>query len=135
MACVTGESGQSPQRSRSRRSVFAHSVGATGEPTTLTLDDTGTLQPGVYTILASEELALIGDVQGLGIGQGFFDFSFDLSRIGDLDGDAVVGILDFLALLSAWGPCPAPPADCPADLDGDGTGGINDLRTLLANWG
>ena len=46
-----------------------------------------------------------------------------------------VGILDFLALLAAWGPCPAPPADCPADLDGDGTVGINDLLILLANWG
>ncbi len=117
------------------RTVFAHSVGARGESTSLTLDDTGTLQPGVHTIRASEEVSLIGDVQGLGIGQGFFNFSFDLSRIGDLDGDGAVGILDFLALLSAWGPCPAPPADCPADLDGDGTVGINDLLTLLANWG
>ena len=24
----------------------------------------------------------------------------------DLDGDGVVGILDFLSLLGAWGPCP-----------------------------
>ncbi len=117
------------------RTVFAHSVGAPGESTSLTLDETGMLQPGVYTFRASEEVALVGDVQGLGIGQGFFNFSFDLSRIGDFDGDGAVGIPDFLALLSAWGPCPAPPADCPADLDGDGTVGINDLLTLLANWG
>jgi len=25
---------------------------------------------------------------------------------GDLDGDGVVGINDFLALLANWGPCP-----------------------------
>ncbi|MCH7799853.1 MAG: hypothetical protein IID28_15635, partial [Planctomycetes bacterium] len=89
----------------------------------------------VYTLRASEELSLIGDVQELGIGQGFFNFTFEISIIGDLDGDGAVGILDFLALLAAWGPCPAPPADCPADLDGDGVAGINDLLALLANWG
>ena len=54
---------------------------------------------------------------------------------GDLDGDGVVGIADFLALLAAWGPCPAPPAECLADLDGDGDVGITDMLELLANWG
>ncbi len=54
---------------------------------------------------------------------------------GDLDGDGTVGILDFLGLLAAWGPCPdtCPPA-CPADLDGDCTVGILDFLILLANW-
>jgi hypothetical protein len=55
--------------------------------------------------------------------------------VGDLDGDGVVGILDLLVLLARWGPCPDPPAPCPADLDGDGTVGIRDLLILLANWG
>ena len=32
----------------------------------------------------------------------------------DLDGDGMVGIIDFLGLLAAWGPCPV------GDLDGDG---------------
>ncbi len=117
------------------RTVFAHSVGAPGESTSLTLDETGMLQPGVYTLRASEHLALVGDVQQLGIGEGFFNFSFDVSRSGDLDGDGAVGILDFLAVLAAWGPCPAPPADCPADLDGDGMVDIHDLLLLLANLG
>ncbi|MCZ6542666.1 MAG: hypothetical protein O6768_03285 [Planctomycetota bacterium] len=54
---------------------------------------------------------------------------------GDLDGDGTVGILDLLALLAAWGPCPDPPAPCPADLDGDENVGILDLLALLANWG
>ncbi len=54
---------------------------------------------------------------------------------GDLDGDGVVGILDFLALLAAWGPCPQPcPASCPGDLDGDCAVGSVDFLTLLANW-
>ena len=55
--------------------------------------------------------------------------------VGDIDGDGIVGINDFLLLLAAWGPCdvPCPPA-CAADLDGDCVVGINDFLTLLANW-
>jgi len=51
---------------------------------------------------------------------------------GDLDGDGHVGVTDFLALLSAWGPCPAP---CAADLDGNGTVDVVDMLALLAAWG
>lgn len=54
---------------------------------------------------------------------------------GDLDGDGVVGILDLLALLAAWGPCPDPPESCFADLDCDGEVKIFDLLILIANWG
>ena len=62
--------------------------------------------------------------------------SIDLlvTTIGDLDGDGIVGILDFLLMLGQWGPCPAPPASCPADLDGDGMVGITDFLILLAQW-
>jgi hypothetical protein len=58
----------------------------------------------------------------------------ELCALGDLDRDGFVGIIDLLALLAAWGPCPAQ-GDCPADLDGDGQVGIVDLLALLANWG
>jgi hypothetical protein len=55
---------------------------------------------------------------------------------GDLDGDGAVGILDFLALLAAWGPCPGPcPPFCPADVDFDCAVGITDFLALLGNWG
>ncbi len=57
-----------------------------------------------------------------------------LEVLGDIDGDGIVGIDDFLALLAAWGPCPAPPAGCPADLDNDGYVRITDFLLLLANW-
>ena len=58
----------------------------------------------------------------------------DECAFGDLDGDGVVGITDFLWLLGAWGPCDEC-GHCPADLDGDCTVGIVDFLTLLANWG
>jgi len=55
--------------------------------------------------------------------------------LGDIDGDGIVGINDFLMLLAAWGPCPAPcPPSCAADLDADCDVGINDFLALLANW-
>ena len=55
--------------------------------------------------------------------------------IGDVDGDGVVGINDFLDLLALWGPCADPcPPFCAADFDGDCDVGINDFLLLLANW-
>ena len=48
----------------------------------------------------------------------------------DFDGDGVVGIVDFLTLLNAWGSNPGGPPD----FDGGGVG-ITDLLLLLANWG
>jgi len=53
---------------------------------------------------------------------------------GDVNADGIVGIQDFLFLLSAWGPCPGPPVGCPGDLDGDGEVFIVDLLIMFANW-
>ena len=54
---------------------------------------------------------------------------------GDVDGDGLVGIGDFLQLLAQWGPCAKPcPPSCAADFNGDCTVGIQDMLILLANW-
>jgi len=54
---------------------------------------------------------------------------------GDVDGDGIVGITDFLQLLAEWGACDAPcPPTCAADFNGDCTVGIQDFLFLLANW-
>ena len=45
------------------------------------------------------------------------------------DGDGIVGIVDFLALLGEWNL-----VDTPCDFDGGGVG-IVDFLELLANWG
>ncbi len=52
----------------------------------------------------------------------------------DLDGDGIVGMVDFLTLLAAWGSCPNR-GNCPADFDSDCSVGILDLLILLGNWG
>ena len=53
---------------------------------------------------------------------------------GDITGDGVVDVLDLIALLGDWGPCPDPPADCPADLNGDGVVDVLDLLIVLSHW-
>ena len=57
---------------------------------------------------------------------------FDV-RLGDIDGDGFVGIVDFLGVLAAWGNCVD--GCCLEDLDLDGQVGINDFLLLLGNWG
>ena len=49
----------------------------------------------------------------------------------DLDNDCLAGIMDFLALLGAWGTDPGGPPD----FDGDGDVGIVDFLELLGHWG
>jgi hypothetical protein len=53
---------------------------------------------------------------------------------GDVNHDNVVNIDDIFALIAAWGPCSAPPADCLTDLDNDGDTDIDDLFTIIAYW-
>jgi trimeric autotransporter adhesin len=60
---------------------------------------------------------------------------------GDATGEGAVNIDDLLAVISAWGPCPAPCApsatNCPADLApqaGDCTVNIDDLLAVIGNW-
>ena len=57
-----------------------------------------------------------------------------LRPAADVDGDGLVGFGDVLAVLAAWGTCPAPPMACPADVDGDAAVGFGDILAVLAAW-
>jgi hypothetical protein len=70
----------------------------------------------------------------------YFDIAQDLHYVadplpatGDLDSDGVVGIIDFLSLLTAWGNCSVC-ANCPADLNDDCDVNVVDMLILLENW-
>jgi hypothetical protein len=54
---------------------------------------------------------------------------------GDVDRDDDVDVADLLALLAAWGVCPADPDPCGADFNIDSVVSVGDLPELLANWG
>jgi hypothetical protein len=55
--------------------------------------------------------------------------------LADIDGAGHVNIDDLLAVVSAWGDCPAAPVACAADITGDGVVGIDDLLLIIGNWG
>jgi hypothetical protein len=61
-------------------------------------------------------------------------FTIPIGNPGDLNGDGVIDVNDFLVLLGSWGPCP-PEGGCPADLDGDGMVGVTDFLAMLRYWG
>jgi hypothetical protein len=50
---------------------------------------------------------------------------------GDVTGDAVVDILDFLTVLANWGE----QSEGPADIDGDGIVGLPEYQLVIALWG
>jgi subtilisin family serine protease len=77
--------------------------------------------PGVDNIYGAGRVDALAAVQGV------------LGSPADLDGDGVVGVLDMIQLILAWGPCP--PGPCAADLDGDGEVGVLDLIELIMSWG
>ncbi len=99
------------------------------------LEAAGTLEPGVYRL----DVQAGSYVEGLNVppdrlGQASFDFTFDVTILGDLDGDEIIGTGDLIILLGNWGAC-VDCNDCPADLDGDCAVGATDLIILLGNWG
>ena len=62
-------------------------------------------------------------------------------KLGDVNRDGVVNVIDLLAIINAWGPCPAappPPAlpiPCDADVTNDNTVNVADLLLIINNWG
>ncbi len=55
--------------------------------------------------------------------------------VGDADGDAMVGLAEFMGVIGTWGVCPGGLEPCPFDLDGDGEVGILDFLIALGRWG
>ena len=50
----------------------------------------------------------------------------------DVNGDTQVNVADLLAVIAAWGACPAP---CAADTNGDGQVNVTDLLAVINGWG
>ncbi len=60
--------------------------------------------------------------------------SISTLRPGDVNHDGHVNVVDLLAVITAWGPCPRPNL-CPADVTGDGIVNVSDLLMVINNWG
>ena len=72
--------------------IFSHSVSA---GTSDTIDQVGALHPGLYTLLATAEIGLEGEVPGIAVGESSFEFTIEFALFGDLDLDGDVDLLDF----------------------------------------
>ena len=90
-----------------------------------------------YSIVDISIGSIDGGIQGTAyFVDSFINFDLEGATPGDVTGDGIVGIDDFLFLLAAWGPCDDPcPPSCRPDFDGDCFVGIQDFLFLLANWG
>lgn len=55
--------------------------------------------------------------------------------IAPAGGDGQVNVTDLLAVITAWGACPQPPANCPNDINFDGQVGVGDLLSVIGAWG
>ncbi len=56
----------------------------------------------------------------------------------DINHDGTVNSADLLAVINAWGRCPAQPAPCPADIApavANGVVDVNDLLFVINKWG
>jgi T5SS/PEP-CTERM-associated repeat protein len=53
----------------------------------------------------------------------------------DINNSGAVDVDDLIAVILAWGGCPAPPAPCPADVNGSGSVDVDDLIAVILAWG
>jgi hypothetical protein len=68
-------------------------------------------------------------IQGAAVDMGSFEY-FAANCLGDINGDAVVNVVDILEIISEWGS-----ADSPADINQDGIVDVSDLLIVVGNWG
>jgi hypothetical protein len=54
---------------------------------------------------------------------------------GEMNGDGIVGIDEFLTVLANWGLCTACPPSCPGDIDASCSVGVLDFLFVLSRWG
>ena len=74
-----------------------------------------------------------GPIQGT-LARAIYKLEFGPCPIGDLTGDLSVNVEDLLAVIAAWGPCPAEPTPCPADIVDDQIVNVADLLAVISHW-
>ena len=115
-------------------SGMASGIGATPATLQFTIDTTG-LSPGKYPasiIIHTSDEDIPGELSAdlhLTVN---VTISSGVPCPADINGDALVNVIDLLAVINAWGPCPPP---CPADTNSDGTVNVSDLLEVISGWG
>ncbi len=91
----------------------------------------GSAVSGSYVL----ELSGAGGSGGVFLRTGGFALTLVPNCDPDISFDGSVNVSDLLAVITAWGACPAPPATCPADINHDNTVGVADLLAVIGAWG
>ena len=65
----------------------------------------------------------------------YSEYVVNFKKLGDLNSDGMVGVIDLLQLLAAWGSCESELQSCREDLTGNHNINDEDLIILLDNWG
>jgi hypothetical protein len=144
-----GRTGNTPTPGAFASSSLSLSTGATvtgdlfnvtlnppfNQPAQKQIEAAGFIQPGTNRVVA---LATMFADQSFNNAWVDADATFDIEVVftdpADINGDGLVNVVDLLAVISAWGLCPAPPAPCGADANGDGAVNVADLLTVIKNW-
>jgi hypothetical protein len=113
---------------------FSGPGGVIAQDTHFGTDDlSGDLAPGTHQFAIIAKICW-GTCMGCqGQGPSHFDFTLELRRFGDADGDSAVDVDDLLAVINGWGECP-PKAPCDSDLNGSGSVDADDLLEVINNW-
>ena len=102
----------------------------------LTASDSGPNDRFGWSVAISGDHALVGALydDNAGGDEAGSAYIYRLQPLspGDLNGDGAVDVDDLLAVINAWGPCPAP---CAADGNTDGVVDVDDLLIIINNWG
>jgi hypothetical protein len=59
-------------------------------------------------------------------------FNVELLCAEDTNRDGLIDVLDLIAVITTWGPCPPP---CPTDVNDDGQVDVLDLTAIIIAWG
>ncbi len=115
--------------------LFAHDVepGPDGQFQDLTVDESGRLDTGTYTLRATVVAIIDTDVPPNRAGVASLTMRFDLSDpscLPDVNLDGLVDVADLVAVLLAFGS-----TDTGADVNHDGQVDVQDLVDLLLAWG
>lgn len=107
------------------------SIGSGGKPETVTIDENGSLTPGLYVLQVQASTGIDNDVPPSLAAEAAYEMVFSVAT-GDSDGDADVDIIDFAEFAGCLtGPDGTTPATCNLfDFDFDGDVDLADFGAL-----
>ena len=105
-----------------------------GDRIVMTPDLPQTMPPGTQVPPSQIKVLIMGAFE-VDVVDTFVKAVLSACQKADTDTNGAVEVIDLLALLAVWGPCPVGPDPCPGDIDGNGAVEVIDLLALLAVWG